>query len=184
MILYAHCQRSFHQTMQEKEMWWFASFYWLTKSYSLTSHTVTVRSCLPLSHCALPFLLSTGWGRCKPSLLEKKENLCSHLISSTAVFRFVKGVFHDKQKQLWSQLIHTNLLIHSPICILYFYLFTYKWNKVIFSLVKYMFLDLMLKVNLLLWGSAVQKGVRNIQINITVLCVWKLDFYLKGKNME
>lgn len=47
-----------------------------------------------------------------------------------------------------------------------------------------MFLGLMLKLNLLLWGSAVQEVVRNIQINITVLCVSKLDFYLKGKNME
>ena len=43
----------------------------MRKSYSRTSRTVTVSSSLPLSHCALPFLLSTGWGRCTPSLLKK-----------------------------------------------------------------------------------------------------------------
>ena len=46
-------------------------FHFVRKSYSRTSRTVTVSSSLSLSHCALPFLLSTGWGRCTPSLLKK-----------------------------------------------------------------------------------------------------------------
>lgn len=49
--------------------------HFVRKSYSRISRTVTVRSSLLLSHCALPFLLSTGWGRCKPSLLKLKKEM-------------------------------------------------------------------------------------------------------------
>ena len=44
----------------------------MRKSYSRTSRTVTVSRFLLLSHCALPFLLSTGCGRWTPSLLKLK----------------------------------------------------------------------------------------------------------------
>lgn len=35
--------------------------------------------------------------------------------------------------------------------------------------------------HLLFRSSAVEKCVCNIQINIIVLCIWKLDFYLQGQ---
>ena len=48
-------------------------YHCVRKSNSRTSRTVTVKSPFDLSHWALPFLLSTGWGRNNPSLLKQQE---------------------------------------------------------------------------------------------------------------
>lgn len=78
-------------------------YYCVRKSYSRTSRTVTVKSPLDLSHWALPFLLSTGWGRNNPSLY--LGVLQSRKVSDTSKFTSeysVSGsfIFITKSSQL------------------------------------------------------------------------------------